>query len=254
MSKSISLYVLAVMMSNAASFILLNGLEKLGEVQSTTQSRKTKARRIFLKDDTLVMTPHPDIGTAIALSDGSIDVIGTKDIVYGSLWGVGLALSYSFLQKVTSSPIVVPWNVQTVEKDRENKVNDALSPPIDLRDLPMNSTATETSGVAENSKDQTVFSAESWKEISRPENYVFYRKNIDTQPLTRKSKQLLSQSIVKKENRLVLIALLILFVPIFSVEFFLALSRQIMCGYDIFTQPDWARDLCSAYVTQDIVQ
>ena len=33
----------------------------------------------------------------------------------------------------------------------------------------------------------------------------------------------------KKENKLILVALLILFVPIFSIELFFALSRQFVC-------------------------
>ncbi len=71
------------------------------------------------------------------------------------------------------------------------------------------------------------FNADDWKEISREENYILYRTKIrqrsDVDTNTPNLK------IDNEENKLVLVALLALFVPIFSVEFFFALSRQFMC-------------------------
>ena len=54
-------------------------------------------------------------------------------------------------------------------------------------------------------------------------------------------------SSARNEKKWVLVALLVLFVPIFSVEFFFALSRQFMCQGNLMNQSEWAQVLCSPY-------
>ena len=70
-----------------------------------------------------------------------------------------------------------------------------------------------------------VFDADNWKEMSREENYVLYNTKIRRRR-TKSDNSTSIRPIDNKENRLVLVALLVLFVPIFSIEFFFALSRQ----------------------------
>ena len=73
-----------------------------------------------------------------------------------------------------------------------------------------------------------VFDADNWKEMSRVENYVLYNTKI-RQRASKSDNSPSIRPIDNKENRLVLVALLVLFVPIFSIEFFFALSRQFIC-------------------------
>lgn len=75
------------------------------------------------------------------------------------------------------------------------------------------------------SKNATAF--EDWKDISRPENFVLFKKR------TKKNQA------SPIEQRWVLFALLVLFAPIFSFEFFLTVSRQLLCA--------WNHDFCEAY-------
>jgi len=110
------------------------------------------------------------------------------------------------------------------------------------------------------SKKPVVFDGTKWKEMSRPENYILYSTRVKRRlPLTpnnpvgrdmdlastlRSSLSSLTNdssttttdsggSAPKKkklEQKWVIIGLLVLFVPIFSIEFFFALSRQFICG------------------------
>ena len=99
-----------------------------------------------------------------------------------------------------------------------------------------------TQGVSENPmKSPVIFDGDSWKEMSRPENYVFYKRNLNKETPNQ-------QQISPKNERWVLAALLALFVPIFSIEFFFALSRQLLCGgggNGLFSPSDFAQFLCS---------
>jgi len=91
-----------------------------------------------------------------------------------------------------------------------------------------------------------VFGADEWKDMSRPENYVLYSTKVRKQ-LEKRDSPLPSGEVVRTEKSTVVIALLVLFVPIFSFEFFLGLSRQIVCGGDPLTQTSWALELCSPH-------
>jgi len=172
-----------------------------------------------------------------AISDNSVaydaatsaanDALSTEDIVVGTILALILAFSYSFLNGQSSSSSFVSWPSQSEDE------NDTLD------------IGTSVQGTAAGGDDKT-FNADNWKEISKQENYVLYNtkirqksKNAEYQPMPK---------INKKENQLVLISLLVLFVPIFSVEFFLALSRQFMC--EMGMEGEIVQKLCSPLLTR----
>ena len=195
--------------------------------------------------------------SALFLSQPSIpseqidNVFSQDDLVVGTIIAVVLSITISFLQSLRSQKDFVLWtNHQKLSED------------------------TDTDGtVVDDTENTNVFDADSWKEMSRPENYVLYntrlrRKKIMTvddertmQDRTRQENEQKNMSslstkdqphisaggtIGKTERRVVLFALLLLFVPIFSVEFFFALSRQLLCDIgDPLQQSDWAVKLCS---------
>jgi hypothetical protein len=141
-----------------------------------------------------------------------VDVLSTEDIVVGTVLALALAFTASFLQSRRSQNDFVLWEKNSVED-----LADTKSP-----------------------EENVVFDAEEWREMSRPDNYILYNRKLNEREKNRKS----SQS-VRSENFWVIIALLTLFVPIFSVEFFFALSRQVVCGGNPMDQVEWAEYLCS---------
>lgn len=149
-----------------------------------------------------------------------IDVLGVSDITNGTLIALLLALTASFLQGRRNSDDFAP------------------------SELPKTNTTLSTTSVDDDDtspQGKLVFDADSWKDMSKPESYVFYNQKLKRKESRSSSPG--SQS--KSENAWVLIALLGLFVPIFSVEFFFALSRQMICGGDPLNQSDWSAYLCS---------
>jgi hypothetical protein len=141
-----------------------------------------------------------------------VDVLAGEDIVVGIAIALVLAFTASFLQGRRSQNDFVLW---------ENL------PPENVTD--------------KNVTDTRVFDGEAWKEISRPDNYVFYNRKVND-----RAKQKKDSGVSRVERVWVLVALLVLFVPIFSVEFFFALSRQLVCdGGNLISRPDWAEYLCS---------
>lgn len=143
-----------------------------------------------------------------------MDVLGTQDLVEGSLLAFALALSFSFLQ----------------ERRRDRP---SAPPTITLLDsLSQKNTTTASNNVFD-----------SWNEMSRQENYVYYNNKVKQR--RKRNSEPLS---IKREKKWVLVALLVLFIPIFSAEFFLALSRQILCGGNPITQSSWAAELCSPHL------
>ena len=119
-----------------------------------------------------------------------------------------LAFGWSYLNGQSSSTNFVSWPSKNGD--------DTLSEDI-------------TTSVKENDEST---SFDEWKEISREENYVLYntkiRKSIDEKKPTQQL-----DDVKRKENEAVLIALLVLFIPIFSIEFFFALSRQFVCQWGL---------------------
>jgi hypothetical protein len=172
-------------------------------------------------------------------------ILTNQDLITGAFMAVSLAFLFSFLQGISpSSSSFRLWPV-----DEKSSMNDNITEPMEnLR------------------KDESVFS--EWREMSKPENYILYANKIrqKSKATTTGSSMLTSANdpsdTVRTEKRIVLFALLILFVPIFSVEFFFALSRQLICGNYVFHPDDaailrnqnigndlvpWAKELCSPH-------
>lgn len=138
------------------------------------------------------------------------DILSTQDIVIGTILAFILAFVWSYLNSQSSSTSFVSWPSKNGD--------DTLSEDI-------------TTSIRESDNENT-FDAEDWKEMSKEENYVLYntkiRKSIDEKKPTQQL-----DDVKRKENKAVLIALLVLFIPIFSIEFFFALSRQFVCQWGL---------------------
>jgi hypothetical protein len=147
---------------------------------------------------------HGTIVTSSATTTS--DVLSTQDIVDGTVIALLLAFGYSFLNGQSSSSTFISW-------PSESKQSSDL-PSFDL----------DSTVLGDNDMSK-VFDADNWKEMSREENYVLYNTKIRRRR-TKLDNSTSIRPIDNKENRLVLVALLVLFVPIFSIEFFFALSRQ----------------------------
>ena len=136
------------------------------------------------------------------------DILSTQDIVVGTILALLLAFGWSYLNDQSSSTSFVSWPSKNGD--------DTLSEDI-------------TTSIKE-SDESTTF--DEWKEMSREENYVLYNTKIRQSIDEKKPTQQLNE-VKRKENKAVLIALLLLFVPIFSIEFFFALSRQFVCQWGL---------------------
>ena len=165
------------------------------------------------------------------------NVFSNEELLGGTVVAVGLASLASFLQgrraqndfilgKTSDDDVVVSSTVVEEEKDRP--LDDAGTMSSHPGTLIVNTTSdtitaamdsTETTPSDVNATSTTAFT--NWDEMSRPENYVWYnrprRKNSSTS--SNSSNALWS-----------FWALLLVFGPIFSFEFFLTLSRQVLCG------------------------
>lgn len=161
-------------------------------------------------------------------SDG---VLGSNDLIDGTLLAFTLALSYSYLNRDSSNIIFWGTSSEVETKDKFENILYKNQTEVDNNQLRSNETSLsrQTNG--------TIFGKDAWIEISRPENYVLLK--------TRKRESEFEGT--SKESKWYLVGLLVLFVPLFSAEFFLALSRQFICGGDPFLQSDMAQYLCSAH-------
>lgn len=142
------------------------------------------------------------------------DVLSTEDLVVGAIMAVGLAFTASFLQGRRSQNDFVLWEKQ----------DDGSKP------------ATTLEG---GNNTTVVFGADSWKEMSQPDNYILYNRRLNERERLKKP-----DTSFRVEKTWILITLLALFVPIFSVEFFFALSRQVICG-DLSSQSELSQTLCA---------
>jgi hypothetical protein len=157
-------------------------------------------------------TTRFDLSVAAYEGQNPVDVMTGEDIVVGAAIAFALAFTASFLQGRRSQNDFVLWEKPPPEIMGDNNITDTR-----------------------------VFDEEAWKEISQPDNYVFYNRKVKD-----RVKQKRDSDVSKVEQRWVLVALLVLFVPFFSLEFFFALSRQLICdGGNPISQPDWADYLCS---------
>jgi hypothetical protein len=179
------------------------------------------------QDATCVISRHPSqkvlqpsaLVTVLQDAAGSMDVLTRDDLIYGTLIALALAFTASFLQGRRNQNDFVLW------------------------ELSGNSTSTGTDG-SPSSKGSIVFDADSWKDISRPDNYILYNRRLREQG----SKDKGGGRLFKVEKAWVVVALIALFVPIFSVEIFFALSRQLICGGNPLDQSEWGEYLCSPFV------
>ena len=154
---------------------------------------------------TTCLQPPPQRLSLLA-GDNNIDsVLSNTDIGVGIIMALLLAALASFLQNQRSQ-------------------NDFVLGPIDIDEA--------TSTLSVNATTTTTF--EDWKEMSQPDNYVWY----NTRLRNKENKQTAEPSF-PLEQRWVLIALIVLFAPIFSFEFFLTVSRQLVCAI--------SQDLCMPY-------
>ena len=199
------------------------------------------------------------ISDAVAATDtyASDAVLSTSDIVVGTILAFALAFGWSFLNGQSSSSNFISWRSQ-LDDDGANTSGESgttIRPDAEER----NGFDADCDNINRDISDPKVFNADDWKEMSRKENYVLYNTRVregvgerkaDRDVMTTKGDtkgEVTMASGVRSEKKWVLVALLVLFVPIFSVEFFFALSRQFMCGGDAMNQPEWAQILCSPY-------
>lgn len=178
--------------------------------------------------------------TNIFASPGIDDgVLSNEDIFIGTILALILAFLFSFLQgKTPSSSNIILWR-----NEESNDLQDLFN--AGTKDKVYDNYSDKSDSVVKDydSVKENVFDGDMWKEMSRPENYAVYtREKVQSNnEMKSESKDAImvnqNKSNGKRENKLVLISLLILFVPIFSVEFFFALSRQFICG-DYVTNVD----------------
>jgi hypothetical protein len=191
------------------------------------------------------------------------DALGTHDIVDGVGLAFALVVVFYLLPSTSATGI---WRSTRTADDFE-----PLGRKVSTRDLlhDTNSSNDKDDDVVNATKDAgsqeldestaphktggTVFGEASWKEISRRENYVYFNSQLRDKkngihPVRNGEASDEASSTIRKENRWILPGLLLLFVPIFSFELALNISRQLLCNGNTFTQLGWAQDLCIPHV------
>jgi hypothetical protein len=173
---------------------------------------------------------------------GGDGVLSTEDIVVGALMGLFLAFTASLLQGSRSQNDFLLWG-KTDDSSSPISLSANTADPTSIARLNEENRQNGNNADAEEEKGSLVFDGDDWREMSRPENYIFYN---------RKLKKSTNSSEIdgpkNNEKALVIVALLTLFVPIFSIEFFFALSRQVLCGAGsngILSTLEFAQYLCS---------
>jgi len=209
----------SIMKKDAAAFITRLSSRQLPAVPSAVLIPRVKFYD-FLERKSLSIYASSSTPSVAAVGDA----LSTEDIVVGTILAFILAFTYSYLNGQSSSTSFVSWGNQ-IQKNEDS----------------FESTETTID-------DERVFDAKNWKDISREENYVLYNTRVKSslQKLNAKQENSNNVNVDKTENKLVLVALLALFVPIFSVEFFFALSRQFLCEVgDPSDRVDFVQKLCS---------
>ena len=176
----------------------------------------------------------------------AVDVPVDQDVLGGSIIALLIAFGLSFLQSTSSNNTnFVLW------RDSEGVADRMIQPQrfeSNAKEERLSSPETASSENVEKISEvrENVFNAQSWEEMAKPENYVWYNSKMRERDTFRADSSS-DRATGILEKRWVLVGLISLFVPVFSFEFFLALSRQFMCEGDIFTQPAWSHDLCSPH-------
>jgi hypothetical protein len=163
-------------------------------------------------------------------------VLSDQDVGFGTVIALALAFLFSYLQGDGSS-----WSNAVLWVDPKTKIKK------DRRLETYKDTEEEYvkyGGSADNNST-TVFDGDSWKEMSRPENYVLYNTRVRQRQQTPQKSS--SSSDLKVSPSAAPWALLLLFVPIFSVEFFFALSRQFMCDPNNVAISELSKQLCAPH-------
>ncbi|KAL3804037.1 hypothetical protein HJC23_006428 [Cyclotella cryptica] len=187
-------------------------------ILSQTPCRSTFMNDISSAYDSMILSTNAD----------DVEVLSTQDIIIGTVLAFLLALGYSYLSGQSSSSNFVLWRM-------DGGKSAPSSQPLDVRS-PSNS---------------TVFNETSWREMSRRENYVLYTTRIRGKKVTQRGGVENPASHQSLENRFVLLTLLALFLPIFFIETFFALSRQFLCESGLFGGSfhanEFAETLCSPF-------
>lgn len=201
------------------------------------------------------------VAAATDAYDASDAILSTSDIVVGTIMAFVLAFGWSFLNGQSTSSNFISWQSQLPnnDNDKANISEENSSTLLQVEgekgiDSDVDGSNNGNVGAAK------VFDAENWKEMSREENYVLYntrvraevgrerrggREDSSTRTDTEDDTSIVAGA--RNEKKWVLVALLVLFVPIFSAEFFFALSRQFMCQGNFLNQSEWSQVLCSPY-------
>jgi multisubunit Na+/H+ antiporter MnhB subunit len=158
-------------------------------------------------------------------------VLSTQDITIGAIIAFLVAFIYSYLNGQSSSTNFVSWRSIP-------QLNDTTS------GLLVDNDNVATGG------NSTVFNETNWKEMSRTENYILYNTRIREKRRAPSTSQVLSNKTNSRENKMILVALLALFIPIFSIELFFALSRQFICEGGLFGSlgGEMAEKMCSPII------
>mmetsp|Transcript_24990 Transcript_24990/g.42543 ORF Transcript_24990/g.42543 Transcript_24990/m.42543 type:complete len:198 (-) Transcript_24990:106-699(-) len=144
------------------------------------------------------------------------EILNSNDIVTGVAIAFGLVLTVLWLQG-----------------EREQQQQNAMRFREQFEDTELK---LDTNGTI-------VFDADSWEDImSQPENYILYNTKLRKRQLEKKP-----QFTTKTEKRWAVLALLSLFLPIFSAELYLALSRQFLCENNALGHFIWAQELCKPH-------
>jgi hypothetical protein len=188
------------------------------------------------------------------------DALSATDIGVGIILAVLLAGLASFLQESSSSsfPNFVLWKQKDeleetqqwldLAQDRMDQEVQALLMEDDQPQLATDITAANaTTTLASNTANSTTTTSSNrvvdWEEMRRPENYIWYNK-----PTLKANNAPRVQAKITNDNRLAFLGLVLIFVPIFGAELFLALSRQFLCelgGSALLQNTVWANDLCA---------
>jgi hypothetical protein len=169
----------------------------------------------------------------------NMDVLSTDDLIYGTLIALVLAFTASYLQgRANQSDTSATTTTATA-------TNSAMIIDSNVTDS-RNVTVTNETYVSGDQRN-IVFDGDSWQEMSRPDNYILYNRKLrqGRRKGADDGRALETSSNIELERVWIIVALLALFIPIFFVEIFFALSRQLICSGDIMNQPNWAEYWCS---------
>lgn len=190
------------------------------------------------------------------------DVLSTTDVISGTIFAFILAYSWSFLQRNNSNDVIL-WKKEESSSTVSNRTNESFGKELsDNKSFPQSQQFNGNNNMSavfedkeQGKQDRIVFDADSWKDMSRPENYVWYNTKVRQNMKTMKDgsragimRKETNPSSGKLEKRWVLIGLIVLFLPIFTAEFFFALSRQFLCS-DVFSQTLDASWMCSPVIS-----